>query len=135
SIVVAKKGWSIGVAGIVASKLTDYYYRPTVVLCIDEETGMAKGSARSIEGFDLYAALTACDSLLEHYGGHQAAAGMSLSAEQIPAFASMLEQLAMEQLREEHLQPTIIADGECGLDEITLDTAAELERLAPFGMS
>ncbi|GIQ70129.1 single-stranded-DNA-specific exonuclease [Xylanibacillus composti] len=135
SIVVAKEGWNIGVAGIVSSKLTDCYYRPSVVLCIDRNTGKAKGSARSIDGFDLYAALTACSHLLEHYGGHQAAAGMTLQAEQVPAFAEALERLAAEQLREENLQPMLHADGECVLDDITLETAAELERLAPFGMS
>ncbi len=135
SIVVAKEGWNVGVAGIVSSKLTDFYYRPSVVLCIDQTTGLAKGSARSIDGFDLYAALTACNHLLEHYGGHQAAAGMTLKAERIPAFAEALEQLAVEQLSKEDLQPTFIADGECQLNDITLETVAELEKLAPFGMN
>src|SRR5690606_15749569 len=77
-IVLAGEGWNPGVIGIVASKILDRYYRPTIVLGIDPETGTCKGSARSIPGFDIYEALTHCKDLLEHYGGHPSAAGMTL---------------------------------------------------------
>ncbi|WJH32573.1 DHH family phosphoesterase [Paenibacillus sp. CC-CFT747] len=87
-LVVAKENWNVGVIGIVASKLLEKYYRPVIVLGINPETGMAKGSARSIPGFDLYQALTRCNELFTHYGGHQAAAGMSLHADNLAEFRS-----------------------------------------------
>src|SRR5207245_891012 len=77
-IILAKEEWNVGVIGIVASKLLDKYYRPTIILGIDPKTGFAKGSARSIIGFDLYKALSQTANLFEHYGGHQAAAGMTI---------------------------------------------------------
>lgn len=133
-IVVAREGWSVGVVGIVAAKLLEKFYRPTVVLSIDPDTGMAKGSARSIAGFDIYQALTECAGLLDHYGGHQAAAGMSLAREHVPELRDRLEQLAQEWLTEEDLIPATDADLVCRLDEITLETIDELASLAPFGI-
>lgn len=85
-IVVAAPGWNVGVIGIVASRLVEKYYRPTIVLGIDEETGMAKGSARSIAGLDLYQALTTCTDLLSQFGGHEMAAGMSLPRKTLKSF-------------------------------------------------
>ncbi len=132
--VVAEEGWNVGVVGIVASKLMDKMYRPTVVLSIDPDTGMAKGSARSITGFDMYKALTECADLLDHYGGHQAAAGMTLAREHIPAFEAKLNELAEQWLNEEDYIPVTEADLTCEVQDITLNTIEQLAALAPFGM-
>ncbi|WP_058302180.1 single-stranded-DNA-specific exonuclease RecJ [Gorillibacterium timonense] len=132
-LVVAKEGWNVGVIGIVASKLLERFYCPTVVLSIDPETGLAKGSARSIAGFDMYEALTGCGDLMEHYGGHQAAAGMTLEAGNISEFRERLGKFADEWLTEADYQPILNADLECALDGSPLGWIKELEQLAPFG--
>ncbi|WP_438434388.1 single-stranded-DNA-specific exonuclease RecJ [Gorillibacterium sp. sgz500922] len=132
-LVVAKESWNVGVIGIVASKLLERFYRPTIVLSIDPTTGMAKGSARSIAGFDLYEALTACADLMDHFGGHQAAAGMTIAAANLPAFRERLGRIAREKLSAEDYQPVLAADIECGLEDATLGLIKELDRLAPFG--
>ncbi|GIP31404.1 single-stranded-DNA-specific exonuclease RecJ [Paenibacillus sp. J2TS4] len=133
-LIVSKEDWNAGVIGIVASKLLEKYYRPTIVLGIDPQTGIAKGSARSIAGFDLYKALTSCSDLFEHYGGHQAAAGMSIAQERIPELKHRLEALAQECLTEQDLLPEIQVDLCSTLEEATLDGIKQLEQLAPFGM-
>ncbi|MCL6458004.1 MAG: single-stranded-DNA-specific exonuclease RecJ, partial [Gorillibacterium sp.] len=133
-IVVAGEGWNVGVIGIVASKLMDRFYRPTIVLSIDPFTGLAKGSARSIVGFDMHLALTECADLLEHYGGHQMAAGMTLHQDHIPVFQSRLQQLATEWLTEEDYVPVLNADLECQLEGQPLRWIRELEKLGPFGV-
>ncbi|MBO8172623.1 MAG: single-stranded-DNA-specific exonuclease RecJ [Bacillaceae bacterium] len=132
-LVVAQKGWNEGVIGIVASRLVEKYYRPTIVLSIDEESGMAKGSARSIQGFDIYRALSTCRDLLPHFGGHPMAAGMSLEASDIEELRSRLNRLADEWLTEEDLIPVTRVDARCGLDEVTIEAIEEMHRLAPFG--
>ncbi|WP_151735981.1 single-stranded-DNA-specific exonuclease RecJ [Paenibacillus tengchongensis] len=134
-IVLAGQGWNVGVVGIVASKLLERYYRPVIILDIHPETGMCKGSARSIPGLDIYAALTSCAGLMDHYGGHPAAAGMSLHQDQLEAFAAALNDYAASVLTPEHLVPVTAADGEIPVAELTLRAADELERLAPFGMA
>ncbi|MBA9088276.1 single-stranded-DNA-specific exonuclease [Fontibacillus solani] len=133
-IVVAGEGWNVGVVGIVASKILERYYRPTLVLGIDSDTGQCKGSARSIPGFDIYEALNHCSSLLEHFGGHPSAAGMSLHRDQLEQFDQRLNAFASGLLLPEHLIPTMTADLECSLQEITLPIIEQLEGLAPFGM-
>lgn len=132
-IIAAKEGWNVGVAGIVASKLLERFYRPVIVFAIDGKTGLAKGSARSISGFDIHHALTECSDLLEHFGGHQAAAGLTLRAELIPELERRLSLLAMEELRQEDLTPVIQADLSCSLAETTLPCIEQLSVLAPFG--
>jgi single-stranded-DNA-specific exonuclease len=132
-LVLYGEDWNVGVVGIVASKLLERYYRPTIILSIDSETGMAKGSARSIAGFDMYSALTHCAEYLDHYGGHQAAAGMSLSKHSIAAFADRLERLAEEWLTEEHFVPMLEVDLECRISEVSVDAIERLDILAPFG--
>jgi single-stranded-DNA-specific exonuclease len=114
--------------------MVDRYYRPTIVLGIDKETGMAKGSARSIAGFDLYQALTQCHHLLDHYGGHQMAAGMTVERGALPELAERLNELAEAWLSPEDLTPLLQADLECGAEEITLENIRQLELLGPFGM-
>ncbi|UQZ86787.1 Single-stranded-DNA-specific exonuclease RecJ [Paenibacillus konkukensis] len=133
-IVLAHEDWNVGVIGIVASKLMDRFYRPTLILGIDKETGLAKGSARSIAGFDLYQALSHCHDLMEHFGGHQAAAGMTLSKDHLPELERRLNVLAEEWLKPGDFVPLLHADMECALDEVGVETIRQLEQLGPFGM-
>ncbi|RED64149.1 single-stranded-DNA-specific exonuclease RecJ [Cohnella lupini] len=132
-IVLAKAGWNAGIAGLVASKLVERYYRPAVILASDEETGLCKGSARSIDGFDLYEALTDCADLMEHYGGHQAAAGMTISRENIDLLANRLHELAELRLTAEDWQPKRRADLSVKLSDLTLGAVDQLASLEPFG--
>lgn len=133
-LVLAEEGWNPGVIGIVASKILEKYYRPTIILSIDPETGSAKGSGRSIAGFDIYRALTACSELFDHFGGHQAAAGMSLHRDRIDELRDRLEQIANERLAEDDLIPILEADLCCTLSEVPMEGIRQIERLAPFGM-
>jgi single-stranded-DNA-specific exonuclease len=133
-IVLAKEDWNVGVVGIVASKLVEKYYRPVIILGIDPAKGIAKGSARSIDGFDLYGALTECHELLQHYGGHKAAAGMTLEIKNVDAFRRRLNELASERLSEEDKIPLTKVDAECELQQIDMPLLEQIEKMAPFGM-
>lgn len=133
-IVLAGEGWNVGVIGIVASKLLERNYKPVVVLGIDEQSGMCKGSARSIDGFDLHAALTECEEWLDHYGGHQAAAGMSLHRDRLEPFENKLCELALQWLTEEDWIPKTAVDLVCTLEDASLETIEHLAQLEPFGM-
>ncbi|MDN4088808.1 single-stranded-DNA-specific exonuclease RecJ [Paenibacillus polymyxa] len=133
-IVLAGEGWNVGVVGIVASKLLDRYYRPTIILGIDAETGMCKGSARSIPALDIYSALTDCHELMEHFGGHPSAAGMTLSRDNLELFEERLNCYAGSILTPEDFIPIAEADMVCRLDEVSLQVVEELELLQPFGM-
>ncbi|EXX88803.1 hypothetical protein BG52_01315, partial [Paenibacillus darwinianus] len=132
-IVVAGEGWNVGVVGIVASKLVERYYKPAFVLGIDAEKGTAKGSARSIEGFDLHAALTACEQLLDHYGGHQAAAGLTLNRDRLPELERNLDRLTRDRLSDEHRQRKTPVDLICLVEEADLEAAGQIALLEPFG--
>lgn len=132
--VIAKEGWNPGVVGIVASRLTDKYYRPAIVLAIDHETGMAKGSARSIEGFNIYEELTKNASILGHFGGHPVAAGLSLEIQQIEPLRERLIMQAEQSMTEEQFIPQIAIDVPLSLDEIDISVLESLEHLRPFGM-
>lgn len=134
-IVLAGEGWNVGVVGIVASKLLERYYRPVIILDIHPETGNCKGSARSIPGLDIYEALSSCSDMMDHFGGHPAAAGMSLHRDKLDAFAAALEEFASSVLTEEDFVPVVTADGEYTLPDLSLRAAEELELLAPFGMA
>lgn len=134
-IVLAEQGWNVGVVGIVASKLLERYYRPVIILDIHPETGMCKGSARSIPGLDIYAALSSCAHFMDHFGGHPAAAGMSLHKDQLEAFAAALNEYASGVLTPEHFISVTSADAEVTISDLSLQAAIELERLAPFGMA
>ncbi|MDF2668719.1 MAG: recJ [Paenibacillus sp.] len=133
-IVVAQEGWNAGVIGIVAAKLLEKYYRPVVIMTIDSETGKAKGSARSIRGYDIHKALTECQELLEHYGGHQAAAGMTLRADWIDRFRDRLNECAEQWLSEEDYIPHLRVDAEYSLSDVSLESIRQIEAMAPFGM-
>jgi single-stranded-DNA-specific exonuclease len=132
-IVLHAAGWNAGIAGLVASKLVERHYRPAVILAHDLETGKCKGSARSIDGFDLFAALTDCAHCMEHYGGHQAAAGMTIEAARVAELEELLHRIAQDRLSPEERLPKKKADLLCELAEATLESADGLAALEPFG--
>jgi len=123
--------WHIGVVGIVASRVLQEFYRPTIILGGD--AGNWRGSGRSIAGFDLAAALRKCDDLLIKHGGHAMAAGLSVSSDKVDVLRQRLNEIARRQLRPEDLQPPLRLDAEVGLAELTLDSLAELEKMKPLG--
>ncbi|MCM2531538.1 single-stranded-DNA-specific exonuclease RecJ [Neobacillus pocheonensis] len=133
-LVIGKEGWNAGVVGIVASRLVEKYYRPTIVLSFDQNKGLAKGSARSISGFDLFQNLSTCRDILPHFGGHPMAAGMTLKLEDVSTLRTSLNKLANEQLTDEDFIPITLLDSEISLDEINLAALEEMNLLSPFGM-
>ncbi|MBD1371711.1 single-stranded-DNA-specific exonuclease RecJ [Hazenella sp. IB182357] len=133
-IVVADESWHVGVIGIVASRLVEKYYRPVLVLGIDEKTGIAKGSARSIAGFNLYQALTACSERFVSYGGHEMAAGMSIPRNELEPLQIELSTLASKWLLPEDWISKIVADDSLNIDQIDLALIDLFQSLSPFGM-
>ena len=123
--------WHIGVVGIVASRVLQEFYRPTLIL--GGEGGEWRGSGRSIAGFDLAAALRECGDLLLRHGGHAMAAGLSIAPENIDLLRQRLNEIARFKLKPEDLQPPLRLDAEVGVDEINLDSLAELDKLKPTG--
>ena len=132
-LVLAGEGWHPGVIGIVASRLVERHHRPVVVVSLDGEGG-GRGSGRSIPGFDLLAGLEACAEHLEGFGGHRAAAGLQLRAENVEAFQAAFAAHASSVLGPEELRRTERIDAVVGGAGLGLDLAEELQRLAPFGM-
>jgi single-stranded-DNA-specific exonuclease len=130
-IVLAGEGWHPGVIGIVASKIMERYYRPTVLVGL--ENGVGRGSARSIPGFHLFAALEACSSYLEKFGGHEMAAGLTIRSERIEDFRKEINRIATEKLTADQLQPVLAAEAEIPFSLVTLDLVKEIAKLAPFG--
>ncbi len=131
AIVLHSEGWHQGVIGIVASRLVEKYYLPTVLIAVDNNEG--KGSGRSIPGFHLHDALKSCEDLLLRYGGHKYAAGMSIAPERIKEFQQRFKRVAATQLNPEDLIRKLHIDAELDLDEIDFDLVDTLERFAPFG--
>ena len=131
STVVYDPGWHKGVIGIVASRLTETYYRPTVVLT--ESNGLATGSARSVLGFDLYKAINACSDLLENFGGHMYAAGLTMKKENIPLFRQRFEEVVTNTILDDQLIPRIEVDVEFNLEDISEDFFYILDKFQPFG--
>ena len=126
--------WHIGVVGIVASRVLQEFYRPTIIIGGPAERDAEwRGSGRSIAGFDLAAALRDCDDLLVRHGGHAMAAGLSVQPDKIDLLRQRLNELARRVLRPEDLQPSLRLDAEVGLDEITLESLDQLARLKPTG--
>jgi single-stranded-DNA-specific exonuclease len=131
--VLSGEGWHQGVIGIVASRLVERYHRPVVLIAGGEEEW--KGSGRSIPSFDLHAALGACSGHLERFGGHRAAAGLSILPGKVEAFAEAFATEAGSVLVEDDLRPLTVVDGVLPPRTVlTLDLCAELARLAPFGL-
>jgi single-stranded-DNA-specific exonuclease len=130
-IVLAKKGWHIGVIGIVASRVLQEFYRPTVIIGIDN--GIGKGSCRSIAGFSMVEALSECAPLLERFGGHEMAAGLSVKAEKIPALRKALNEIAARTLHDEDLTSNVMIDTEVRLGELDGEFLDQLKKFEPFG--
>lgn len=131
SIVIYNEEWHKGVIGIVASRLTEQYYRPAVVLTRSE--GMATGSARSVSGFDVYKAVQSCSDLLENFGGHTYAAGLTLKAENVEAFSQRFEAYVAEHILDEQTQPSLDIDAMLDFKDVDFKFYQELKRFAPFG--
>ena len=132
STVVYAPHWHKGVVGIVASRLTETYYRPTIVLTAGED-GIISGSARSVGGFDIYAAIDSCLDLLTNFGGHKYAAGLSMHIDNLPAFCERFEHYVATHIREDQLQPTLQIEAELQLGDITKQFYNVLRHLEPFG--
>jgi single-stranded-DNA-specific exonuclease len=130
--VVAGEGWHEGVIGIVASRLVERYNRPVVLIAGSDDAW--KGSGRSVPAFDLHGGLAACAGHLERFGGHRAAAGLTIGAEQLETFAAAFAAHADAALTEEDLRPVTKVDAIVPGPSLTLDLCAELGRLAPFGL-
>ncbi len=131
STLVYQEHWHKGVVGIVASRLIETFYRPTIVLT--KSGDYVAGSARSVAGFNLYEAIHACREHLLGYGGHFAAAGMTLLPENVPAFAEAFENIVSKTITEEQLIPEIIIDAEINFQEINLPFFQILAQMEPFG--
>ena len=131
STVVFNERWHRGVIGIVASRLTDYYYRPTIVLT--RANGLVTGSARSIKSFDIYDAIDHCSDLLEHFGGHKYAAGLSMKPENLPEFRRRFEAYVSEHLIDEDFVPELEVDLKIKFADITSKFMRILNQFAPFG--
>jgi len=134
STVLFNTKWHKGVIGIVASRLIETYYRPTVILTESNGLeGLATGSARSVEGYDLYSAISECSEYLENYGGHKYAAGLTLKTENIEAFTNKFEKHVASTIKDDMLTPQIHVDAEISFDEINEDFFEKLLLFAPFG--
>lgn len=132
-IVLAHEGWQHGVIGIVASKLTEKYYKPTILMCIED--GEATGSARSIKGFSIFDALTECADILTKFGGHEQAAGLSISEDKVAELRRRINESADINLTEEDMIEEIKVEYELDEKSANFDLIEELRKLEPFGMS
>lgn len=131
SIVVYKPDWHKGVIGIVASRLSEEYYKPSIVLT--KSNGFASGSARSVPGFDIYKAIESCRDLLENFGGHMYAAGLTMKEENVEKFTRRFEEFVSENIREEQTYPQIEIDAVLQFNEITPKFFRVLKQFGPFG--
>ena len=131
SIVIYNEMWHKGVIGIVASRLTEQYFRPAVVLTRSE--GMATGSARSVSGFDVYGAVQSCADLLENFGGHTYAAGLTMKAERVPEFERRFEEYVTQHIHDDQIEASIDVDAMLDFKDVTFDFYRQLKRFAPFG--
>lgn len=123
--------WKKGVIGIVASRLIETYYRPTIILT--ESNGFATGSARSVQGYDLYQAIEACSDLLESFGGHMFAAGLTLKKENILPFTEKFEKYVYSTITEDQMVPRIFVDSELSFSEINEEFFSRIDKFQPFG--
>jgi single-stranded-DNA-specific exonuclease len=131
SIVLYDEGWKKGVIGIVASRLTEIYFRPTVVITRDGE--LATGSARSVTGFDVYSAIKSCRDLLINFGGHTYAAGLTLKWENIHEFRERFQKYVEEHIEPEQTEATLDIDAVIDFKDITKKLHSDLKKFAPFG--
>lgn len=131
AIILHQEKWHPGVIGIVASRLVEKYYRPTIMLTTVD--GVAKGSARSISNFNIYEALKKCEDLLIHFGGHQAAAGLAVEIEKIDEFKAKFNRVVKESMNEDDLLPEIHIDSKLKFSEITPKFLRIIDQFSPFG--
>lgn len=131
STVLYNRDWHKGVVGIVASRITDVYYRPTVILT--ESNGLATGSARSVKNFDLYEAIDYCSDLLESYGGHMYAAGLTMKIENVKKFAARFEEFVCNNITKSQTIQTVDIDAKLQLSEINTKLVRILKQFEPFG--
>ncbi|RLB28489.1 MAG: single-stranded-DNA-specific exonuclease RecJ [Deltaproteobacteria bacterium] len=131
TIVLFNPQWHRGVVGIVASKIVEEYYRPTLILNVEGD--LLKGSGRSIDGFNLYKALSDLSDLLKQFGGHDHAAGVTLESKDIEEFCDRFEELASKRIDTKDMTPKIEVDTKLGLEYITPQILKEIEMLPPFG--
>ena len=130
-LVISNKSWHQGVIGIVASRLVEKFYKPVIIISVSGNDG--KGSARSIEGFNIYEALTSCAHLLERYGGHAAAAGLSINAENIDILRESMNKFANISVNDSVFQPKFQVDAMISADDVTFENITEINKLQPFG--
>lgn len=132
-LVLSAEGWNTGVVGIAAGRISETYGRPTIMLCRDESNGVAGGSARSIEGFNLLEGLRHCDDLLGRYGGHAAAAGLSVELANLAAFEERINAYAAEVMTEQEMVPRVMLDAELTPADMSRELADAIACLEPFG--
>lgn len=132
-IILGKENWNSGIIGIVSSRITEKFYKPSILICFDKEN--AKGSGRSIEGFDLHKALMDCDKYLTNFGGHSQAAGLSLRTADFEKFKEMFEKYAKKNIKDEDLVQKIDIDLEVNKNQISIQNVEKLKLFEPFGQS
>jgi single-stranded-DNA-specific exonuclease len=133
AIVLYDESWKKGIVGIVASRMTDMYYRPTVVLSCNKEKGVATGSARSVAGYDIYDAIKSCRDLLENFGGHPYAVGLTLKIENIPEFRRRFQEYVEKNIHIEQTEATLDIEVEIDFKDITKKLHNDMKKLAPHG--
>ena len=132
-LVIPHENWHHGIVGIVSSKITEKYYKPSILFAVDGDS--AKGSGRSIAGFNLFGALENCSGLLEKFGGHELAAGLTIKAENIEDFRKKINKYAKGRIEDMTLVPTISLDAQIKVPYITIDTVHDINKLQPFGVN
>ncbi|HGJ64829.1 TPA: single-stranded-DNA-specific exonuclease RecJ [bacterium] len=132
ALVLAGENWHSGAIGISASKLQEQFYRPTILISIEGDWG--RGSARSIPSFDIHEAIAKCSNLLERYGGHKGAAGLTIAKENIDKFRKEFQQIAYETITEDDLKSIVDIDAEMSLSDLTMDAVKSLSLLEPYGL-
>jgi single-stranded-DNA-specific exonuclease len=130
-LIVHGEGWHFGVVGIVASRLLERYHKPSIVLTVEQK--IARGSGRSIPGFDIFQALTACNEYLIEYGGHKGAVGLSLQTKDIDKFRDAMNEYAADRLNREENAPRLVIDAEVEPEDLTLENVSCLSALEPLG--
>ena len=133
SLILSSPGWHPGVIGLCASRLSDEFSRPAILFAIDEKNGEAKGSARTVKGFDLYGAIKQCSMHLKAFGGHRDAAGLTVHMDNMALFMEAFNGIVREQLAAGQFRPMLAIDAEIPLGELTREMLDQIETLAPFG--
>lgn len=131
-LVIPHENWHHGIVGIVSSKITEKFYKPSILFAIDGDE--AKGSGRSVSGFNLFGALENCSDLLEKFGGHELAAGLTIKADNIEAFRKKINEISKDIISEPLLTPKIVLDAAIKVPYITIDTVHDINKLQPFGV-